>query len=258
MEMIFFVAMFALLAYVRYRNFTLINRYRHNKEYIECYKEMLQGADTAYERINAYIENEKAEEFKNKGRILKLDEQMDMNEDLSGTLNDLDLRAIFLKNGKYSRQQVAMSADVFVWLYMDLAKARRLSKFDVLNALQEKIAGLPELENRVEYQLTKAIYNALCEKEDAGVGFLSSLLDGTYAGYEYEKNLIGLFKRFASSTLAYSGEPMEDYYKEDLHSFAATQIGKTYMKDLEIYDKYPPREKEEEKPQEETQLENKE
>ena len=221
MEMIFFVAMFALLAYVMYRNFTLISRYRHNKEYIECYKEMLQGTDTAYERINAYIENEKAEEFKNKGRILKLYEQMDMNEDLSGTLNDLDLRAIFLKNGK-------------------------------------KIAGLPELENRVEYQLTKAIYNALCEKEDAGVGFLSSLLDGTYAGYEYEKNLIGLFKRFASSTLAYSGEPMEDYYKEDLHSFAATQIGKTYMKDLEIYDKYPPREKEEEKPQEETQPENKE
>ncbi|MBQ3994273.1 MAG: hypothetical protein II638_05430, partial [Erysipelotrichaceae bacterium] len=170
MEMIFFVAMFALLAYVMYRNFTLISRYRHNKEYIECYKEMLQGTDTAYERINAYIENEKAEEFKNKGRILKLYEQMDMNEDLSGTLNDLDLRAIFLKNGKYSRQQVAMSADVFVWLYMDLAKARRLSKFDVLNALQEKIAGLPELENRVEYQLTKAIYNALCEKEDAGVG----------------------------------------------------------------------------------------
>ncbi|MBQ1347161.1 MAG: hypothetical protein IIY65_04115, partial [Erysipelotrichaceae bacterium] len=180
MEMIFFVAMFALLAYVMYRNFTLISRYRHNKEYIECYKEMLQGTDTAYERINAYIENEKAEEFKNKGRILKLYEQMDMNEDLSGTLNDLDLRAIFLKNGKYSRQQVAMSADVFVWLYMDLAKARRLSKFDVLNALQEKIAGLPELENRVEYQLTKAIYIALCEKEDAGVGFLSSLLDGTY------------------------------------------------------------------------------
>ena len=36
MEMIFFVAMFALLAYVMYRNFTLISRYRHNKEYIEC------------------------------------------------------------------------------------------------------------------------------------------------------------------------------------------------------------------------------
>ena len=74
------------------------------------------------------------------------------------------------------------------------------------------------------------------------------MLDGGFAKYEYEKNLIGLFKRFASSTLAYSGEPMEDYYKEDLHSFAGTQIGKTYMRDLEILEKYPPRTpKEEEK-----------
>lgn len=246
MEYLFFAAMFCLLAYVMYRNVTLISRYRHNKEYIECYQDMLAENENAYDRISRYIENEKSEEFKNKGRILKLFEQMKRNEDCQETLAQLDLKEIFYRKGKYSRAQVMMNTDVFVWLYLDMAKARKLSKFDVLDALHEKFEAMPEMEMRVEYQLIKAIYNALCEKEDAGVEMLSSLLDGSFVKYEYEKNLIGLFKRFASSTLAYSGEPMEDYYKEDLHSFAGTAIGKTYMKDLEIYDKYPPKKTEEE------------
>ncbi len=249
MEMIFFAAMLCLLVYVLYRNVVLINRYRHNKEYIECYKDMLSKEENTFDRICRYIDNEKDAEYANKGRVLKLYVQMDRDEDLSSTLNELDLKEIFLKKGKYSRPQVMANSDVFIWLYMDMAKARKLSKFDVLDSLNEKLSELSLLENRVEYQTGKAIYNALCEKEDAGVEFLSSLLDGGFARFEYEKNLIGLFKRFASSTLAYSGEPMEDYYKEDLHSFAATKIGMNYMKDLEIYDKYPP--KGEEKPAEE-------
>ena len=134
-----------------------------------------------------------------------------------------------------------MSSDIFVWIYLVLARARKLSKFDVLNGVYDKFIELDQMNNRVEYQLTKAIYNALCEKEAAGVEFLSSLLDGGFASYEYEKSLIGLFKRFAAATLAYSGEPMEDYYKEDLHGFAATQIGKAYMNDLEIFEKYLPK-----------------
>ncbi len=256
MEILFFVAMMSLLVYVMYRNITLVKRYRHNKEYIECYKEMLAGTETAYERISAYIEEEDSAEFKNKGRVLKLYEQMDTEEDISQTLNDLDLKEIFFKKGKYSRKQTVMNVDVFVWIYLVMAKARRLSKFDVLNGLCEKFNELEGLENRMEFQLIRAIYNALCEKEDAGVEFLSSVLDGGFAQYEYEKNLIGLFKRFAAATLAYSGEPMEDYYKEDLRDFASTQIGSGYMKDLEIYEKYlPKKETENEEPLQENEKE---
>lgn len=256
MEILFFVAMMLLLIYVMYRNITLIKRYRHNKEYIECYKEMLAGTETAYERTNAYIGSEDSDEFKNKARVLKLYEQMDTEEDISETLNDLDLKEIFYRKGKYSKKQTLMNVDVFVWIYLVMAKARRLSKFDVLNGLCEKLSELEGLDRRVEYQLTRAIYNALCEKEDAGVEFLSSLLDGGFAQYEYEKNLIGLFKRFAAATLAYSGEPMEDYYKEDLRDFASTQIGGSYMKNLEIYEKYlPKKDTESEEPLQENEKE---
>ena len=241
MEIMLFAAMFCLLAYVTYRNFTLFSRFRHNKEYIECYKLMLSDSESAYERTSNYIENEKSLEYKNKGRVLKLYQQLNRNEDCSSTIEALDFKEIFYRKGKYSKQQLMLSSDIFVWIYLNMARARKMSKFDVLNGLYEKFMELDQMENRVEYQLTKAIYNALCEKEDAGVEFLSSLLDGGFAQYDYDKNLIGLFKRFAAATLAYSGEPMEDYYKEDLHSFASTQIGKAYMNDLEIYEKYLPK-----------------
>ena len=247
MDYIFMITMFCLLAYVIYRNYTLISRYRHNKEYIECYKDLIAGNENAYERICAYIDSEKTEEFRNKARVLKLYDEMARQLDSKETLEALDLKQIFTRKGKYSKQQLVMNADVFVWYYLNMARARRLSRFDVLNSLYDKIKEMSEMENRVEYQTAIAIYNALCEKEDAGVGFLSSLLDGGFATYEYDKNLIGLFKRFAAATLAYTGEPMEDFYKDDLHSFAATQIGELYMKDLEIYDKYPPKKEEEEK-----------
>ena len=259
MDLLFFGVMLCLLAYIAYRNFDLIKRYRHNKEYIECYKEMLSGNEGAYEHVCRYVEEETSEEFKNKGRILKLYQEMDKELDCKDTLEKLDFKPIFYKKGKYSRQQLSINADVFVWLYLDMARARRLSKFDVLNTVYDKIQEIPELERRVEYQTAVAIYNALCEKEDAGVAFLTSLLDGGFATYEYDKNLIGLFKRFGSATLAYSGEPMEDYYRNDLHNFAGTQIGSVYMKDLEIYDKYPPLEKKEDNQEKEVkEEENKE
>ena len=241
MEIALFVALSILVAYVIYRNVVLIGRFRHNKEYIECYKEMLAETDGAYERICKYIDNESSEEFQNKARVLKLYVEMDRELDVTDTLNNIDLKKVFYRNDKYSKKQVMLNSEVFIWLYLNMARARKLSKFDVLNSLYEKISVLKEMDNRVEFRLCKAIYNALCEKEDAGVAFLSSLLDGGYVGYEYDKNFIGLYKRLAAATLAYSGEPMEDFYKEDLPAFAATQIGKVYMRDLEIIEKYPPK-----------------
>ena len=250
MELLLFVLILCLVIYVIYRNIVLIGRYRHNKEYIECTKEMLSGSDTALSRVSNYIESEKSEEFKNKARIIELYLEMEEGERYLDTLEKLDFKQILCTNGKFSRRQMAINVDMFVWTYLDMAKARRLSRFDVLNSINDKMREIPELETRVEYQLCKAIYNALCEKEDAGVEFLSALLEGGYSQYAYEKNLIGLYKRFAAATLAYSGEPMEEYFKNDLHSFSATQIGEAYMKDLEIYDKYLPIKKDEENKEE--------
>ncbi|MBP5279076.1 MAG: hypothetical protein J6Z03_01210 [Erysipelotrichaceae bacterium] len=260
MDIVFFVALLCLIAYVGYRNFELLRRYRHNKQYIDCYRAMLNNDEDAYEKVNTFIENENSLEYRNKGLILRLFIELGRSLDYRQTLEELDLKEIFYKKGKYSKQLVTLNSDIFIWYYLDMARARRFSRFDVLDKLNDKLFGLNELEVRVEFQLAKAICNALREKEDAGVEFLNGLLEGSYTQYAYEKNLIGLYKRFSASTLAYSGEPMEEYYKNDLHAFAETLIGRNYMSELEIYEKYPPLKKEEETSQDvlETNEEDKE
>lgn len=240
MEYLFFILMILLLIYVLYRNISIFSRYRHNKSYIDCYKKMLQNDVNSYDELCSYIEKEKSPEYISRANILKLHEELQRGFDCTKTIDGIDLKEVFYSNGKFAPSKLTMNSDVFIWLYMDMAKSRQLSRFDVMNSLMKKLDEVPELQNRVEYLLAKAIYNALNENEDGGVEFLNGLLQGNYTELGYDKGLIGLYKRFASSTLAYINEPIDDYYKEDLHAFANTLIGSNYMRDLEIYDKFPP------------------
>ncbi len=238
MEYLFLLILILLLAYVIYRNFGLFSRFSNNKDYIKCYKAMLNKDEDAYELICSYIEASKKDEFINKGRILKLYHEIDEGMDYHKTMEDLDIAAIFSKKNRFSKEMFTANTDVFVWLNMLLAKARSLSRFDVLNDLYDKVSAISEADGYVETRLFKAIYNAMLEKEDGGVGFMSSLLEGSYSDLQYDKTLIGMFKRFASATLAYGGEPMEDYYRNDLADFSNTSVGRAYMKDLGIFSKY--------------------
>ena len=244
MEYLLFVLMFALLAYVLYRNFTLITTYRNNKEYIACYQAMLSNQENIYERINTYIDSQKTDDFKNKGRLLKLYCELRDGLDYSKTLNELDLKSVFYQKDKVSKAKVNLNSDVFIWIYLCLAMARKNSKFDVLEKLNEMVNDL-NMNHRLEVLEANALYNTLSENDTAGIDILNDLLTGNYIEHEYDKNLIGLYKRIAACTLAYSGEPIEDYYKEDIRNFASTMVGQSFMKNLEIYDKYPPFIKEE-------------
>ena len=239
MEYVIYALMLVLLVYVVYRNYVLIKAYRSNKEYIGCYQALLKGEQDIHERIDSYIEAQKSEEGKNKGRLLKLYCELKEDKDYAENLEKLDLNSIFYSNGKISKTKLNFNSDVFVWLFLCLGIARKNSKFDVLNKLAEKIDGL-NMDSRLEINEARAIYNALSENDISGVDFLNDILEGNYIDYEYDKNLIGLYKRFAACTLAYSGEPIEDYFREDIRGFASTLVGQSYMKNLEIYEKYPP------------------
>ena len=240
MDYMLFGFMALLLLYTVYRNVTLLKRYKQNKEYIECYKAILRGDENAYERICSFIDTRKDQEFAGKGRLLKLYEEIDQKLPYQETLNAVNLEDVFYKNGKADKSRYTLNCDLFVWIYIIMAKARQISGFDVLNDLYDKVKALQGMDDCLEYRETEAIYNALCEKEDGGVKFFTDLLEGNYTEYRYDKNLIGTFKRFAAATLAYGGEPMEEYFKQDLHSFAETLIGKSYLENLGIYDKYLP------------------
>lgn len=239
MEYLLYVLIFAILAYVIYRNVSLYLSYRNNKGYISCYQDLLLNESNVLEKIDNYIATQKSEEAINKARLLKLYALIDNDKDYRETIEQLDFKPVFLENGKASKSKLSFNNDLFVWLYLCLAKARNTSKFDVMETLNEKIEEL-HLDNRLEIKQCNAIYNALSENDTSGVDFLNDILQGNYIDYEYDKQLIGLYKRFAAATLAYSGEPLEDYFREDLRKFASTMIGQNYLKNLEIYDKYPP------------------
>ena len=234
-----YVLIAVLLAYIVYRNVSLYLSYKNNKGYINCYQELLLNSDNALEKIEEYIASQKSDEAINKGRLLKLYALMEQDKDYLATINQLDLKPVFLQNNTVSKNKLSVNNDVFIWIYLCLALARKNSKFDVMEQLNEKLNDL-YLNNRLEAQQGKAIYNTLSESDTRGVDFLNDVLQGNYIDYEYDKQLIGLYKRFAASTLAYSGDPIEDYYKEDLRKFASTMVGQNYLKNLEIYDKYPP------------------
>ena len=227
------------MAYVIYRNISLYLSYRNNKGYINCYQDLLLNDDKVLEKIDKYIASQKSEELINKAELLKLYAELNNDSDYRETLQQLDFRPVFLHNDRPSKNKLSFNNDVFVWIYLCLAKARKMSKFDVMEELYNKLNDL-HLDKRLEIEQAKAIYYTLSETDTAGVDFLNNVLQGEYIDYDYDKQLIGLYKRFAASTLAYSGEPIEDYYKEDIRKFASTLIGQNYLKNLEIYDKYPP------------------
>ncbi|MBQ6560112.1 MAG: hypothetical protein IJL85_04710 [Erysipelotrichaceae bacterium] len=245
MEYVIYALMVILLVYIIYRNYLMIKMFKKNKRYIDCYQSLLRYDEDASAKIDAFLAEQKDAEYLNKGKILKLYQQIRNEESYLDTLNELDLNGIFFKKGKASKQKISLNADVFVWLYLILAIARKKSKFDVIDAMKEKIEALG-LENRLEVKETRAILDALYETGDGGAAFLNDILEGNYIEYEYDKSLIAIFKRFAAATLAYASEPIEEYYQEELRNFAGTLVGENYMNNLDIIEKYPPHAKEEE------------
>ncbi len=245
MEYVIYALMAVLLVYIIYRNYQMIVTFKKNKKYIDCYQSLLRYEEDAPAKIDAYLAEQKDPEYINKGKVLKLYQQIRNDESYLETLNELDLKGIFFQKGKASKQKVSLNADVFVWLYLILAIARKKSKFDVIDAMKEKIEALG-LDQRLEVKETSAILDALYERGDGGAAFLNDILEGNYIEYEYDKSLIALFKRFAAATLAYASEPIEEYYQEELRNFAGTLIGENYMNNLDLIEKYPPHNKEEE------------
>lgn len=245
MELLLFVVMLLILIYVFYRNYKLIGRYTHDKKFIEAYRSLLNQEENAYEKLSTYCDEETSLDLKNKGLLLKLYCEINEDKNYLDTLKQLNLKNIFYKDNKFSNALVSTNIDTFIWVNILLAKARNKSKFDVLNTLNEQLFSIPELDNRLEYNLSKALYNCLNEKEDGGIKFMSDLLEGNYIEYQYDKKLIALYKRFAAASLAYSGELIEDYFKQDLSDFSNSQLGYMFMEALDIYDKYHLESKEE-------------
>jgi len=247
MDKLLFVVMGFILTYIIISNFSLIKRYKQNKTYIASYQEVLYNKENSYDNISNFIENEKSLEFKNKGRVIKLYSELCNGLDYSETLNLIDFKAIFKIKGKYKNNLVNLNSDSFVFVILVMIKAYVLKKKDISKVLIDKLNEVSELQTRLEYQEILALASALNRKDDYGTGFMKNVLEGGYTDYYYEKNMIGLYKRIAASILTFNLESIDEYFKNDLYSFAKPIIGESILKGLGLYEEYKPQIKEESK-----------
>lgn len=239
MDKLLFIIMTIMLCYIVYKNITIIARYKHNKGYVKLYQEALKNDENAISHINEYIDNEKSQEYKNKARIIRLICLISNNApEYENAIKELDLHYIFYKNNKVNDNLIKLNSDSFIFIILALAKAYENYRLNIIDDIKSKIMELDGLKNRLEYNEILAFIDAISFRNDKGNKFMHSLLDGSYSEYTYDKNLIGLYKRIASSTLTFSNEDIDEYFKNDLYSFAKTLIGESLLKSLRLYEIY--------------------
>ncbi|MBR3227606.1 MAG: hypothetical protein IKF68_03580 [Erysipelotrichaceae bacterium] len=231
--------MMLLVIFMLFSNMRKAKAMRKDERYISCYTAVLRDEEKAAEELEAYVNEETDPELLNKSLIVKVYTDILSGKDPHETIEKIDLSDVFLVKGEYVPEKVSRNSDAFVWLLLDLSKARSESMIDVMDKLYEKISAYEDrLGNHVEYLVLKATYNALLEKDLDGIRFLNKLLTGEYADYVYDKSLVGVFKKVAAAILIYTGEPISEEDEMLLNSFVETQVGHKFLTNLGIADKY--------------------
>lgn len=240
-----------------FRNLKNLNRERL---FQQIYVDVLKQEEGSTETINNYVAEEKLGYLKNKAMALQIYQMLINGEDPSQVIEEINFNPIFKEKGNFVPKKANRNSDIFIWLLIVFAKAKQLNKEDVVEKLYKKMEAFDEFfENQVEYQLYKSSTALMNNKDGEEIEFLTRLLDGDYSGMVYEKKLIGLYKRFAACVLASKEKEFDEFFRNDLHSFASTLVGRVYMQDLGIYEKYPPiEEKVEVLKEEEKEIETKE
>ena len=242
-----------LMLVMMFNNIRKVRNMKKDEKYILAYTGVLKKEENAVANLNKYIEEETNPELKNKGLLVKVYTDILEGINPSATIDSISFDDIFLADGNYVPEKISKNSDAFVWLLLNLSKARSQSMIDIMDKLYEKVTAYEDrLGGHVEYQVFKAACNCLLERDVKGIEFLNKLLAGEYGDYQYDKQLIGVFKKAAAALLVYSGEPIEMEDEEILYDFALSQVGNRFLSDLELIDRYY---KKEEIPEENGQVE---
>ena len=242
----------ALVIFMTVKNFIQLKRLSKEKKFTVSYAKVLRGDEDALDTMKAYLENEKNLDYKNEALLVEAYQEMVEGKDPYKAIDDIDFGAILTDQKGFSQKKLEAHSDLFVWLNLVCAKARNLSMIDIIETLYDKVTKYDEyLNNRLEYLEFKSICESLLEKKGDELAYLKKILDGDYAGVSHDKRLIGLYKRIASCFLTYAGETIDEFFENDLHTFAETAVGRHLLESLELFEKYKPDEETVEEPKEE-------
>ena len=242
MEAVILIGLGLILIFVLLKNRDLSKRVKYNKAYVALFNEIVKEEnDHALKDVNNYIASTDSIEFQNKGRIFKLFIELDQEIEYEQTLEQLDFKPLFYDGDKLKTDKIFYNSDSFVWVIATMARARKHHKQDVLDAVMAKLEVFDDiLKHFVEYNVAKSAYKMFTEKDDRGVEFLKDLIEGNYAKLQYDKHLIGIYKKIAIALLAYGHEELDDGEKDDLRMLASSLVGAIITKDLDLYDEYGP------------------
>ena len=253
MENVILIGLGLILLFVLYKNVGMYKRIKFNKTYVELFNKVLkEDNERAYEDVVEYVNKTENIEFKNKGRIFELYLELAKDLPYEETLNELDFRELFYNGEKVSMEKVCYNSDTFVWIIALFARARKHDKLEIIDAIMAKLKLYEDLlKNYVEYTLCLSVARAIKGEDDLGVAFMWQLIDGDYAKYKYDTRLIGIYKRIATSFLAYTHQELNEDEVNDIRLLAASLVGSFILKDIDMYEEYKPESPTEELPEEE-------
>lgn len=238
---LYLIVLAIILFAMTIKNIITIRKSANAKEYTHIYQSFLRDEEDVESKLEAYLNKEKSLEFINKARILKVYLDIEKGYDAVASCNSIDFKEIMFAKDKFSDEMYVNNADSNAWLILNIVKANKENKQDVADTLINRINEYEQYLNKyVEYNTLTSIYKCLYNIDDEGVEFLRKLLNGEYAGYSYNKKMVGLFKKLAATILIYKGETLSEDDVLLVKDFANNYIGRKIMTDLSIYDQYKP------------------
>ncbi|MBQ6452102.1 MAG: hypothetical protein IJJ29_09300, partial [Solobacterium sp.] len=198
-----------------------------------------QDEDQFFTLADEIISTNPQPEFQNKARVLRIfgDANYRRHEDFIKDLGDLDLQALYMKKNQVNLEY---NEDSFFYLFAAIAnKLYSIGDTEMIAPLYEKLDQHTALDRLLISKIGHEAKKFYLKEDDYGKKFFEDMLEGEYAGYVYNKQLIGIYKSIVTSLLARMAldEGDEAKYKEyepELQAFTASGLGKRWLRELNI------------------------
>ncbi len=218
-------------------------RLSKNRKIIACMDTLKDEADF-FKQIDEYIESEKSQEFKMKGRILKIYGciQNDRLEEAGKTLNDLDFLPLIYRDKFQMKINVSANEDsFFYYCFLSCIHLYGLGQIEMISLFK---SILDDYKVHLKYQLLYEMFDATVDyykkQFDKGQEVFENIYVGNFNRKKYARPMRGLYLNLAECFLARialdenRNTDFEEKYKANLIKFNQSSMGEMVLKDLGI------------------------
>ncbi len=212
------------------RMIKLIIRTRKIKEYNVVVSESFNDQEKHFESISNYLNTNKDEEFNQKAMICLMAGKIRLKQTFE-YFDKIKIDYLLTTNNKLDKQKSFLNSDSYFWLLMAIVNGRNDN--DILDKLNFIINDSDYFSLFLYSDMAKSMIENF--KGGSDFSFYHRFLEGDYDSYLYDKHLIGLFKKIATTILIYFNQEVSD---EEMPSFSKTNTGNYILKELGLYEKY--------------------